>query len=313
MISGPLVRADARSATDGRPSTTRPLRVLGVPSSAGAYGPGQERAPAVLRERGLVTELGRSRPVVDGGDVAGATFRRNGPESFNNVEAVAEVAGSLRGPVAESLEAGEDILVLGGDCTVELGVVAGALRASASVALVYVDLDADLTTGTTGDGILDWMGVAHMLGVRDTHPALVQLGPRNPMLAAGDIALVSLDRATDDERSEIERRGVAVESLDAVRNDLGGVLTRLGARFSDRDIVLVHVDVDVLKREELSIADNDRYVDGLHPDELEALLEGLMSMHNARVLTLAEVNPDRAVHEAAAVDRVCAMLVRACG
>ena len=31
------------------------LTVLGVPTSAGAFAPGQERAPAALREAGLLT------------------------------------------------------------------------------------------------------------------------------------------------------------------------------------------------------------------------------------------------------------------
>ena len=57
------------------------------------------------------------------------------------------------------------MLVLGGDCTVELGTVAGAIRSGTTVGLAYIDLDADLNTPETGDGILDWMGVAHLLDV----------------------------------------------------------------------------------------------------------------------------------------------------
>src|SRR5688572_28300729 len=75
------------------------------------------------------------------------------------------------------------VLVLGGDCTVELGTVAGALRGTQSVGVVYIDLDTDLNTPeSTSDGALDWMGVAHLLGIRGSLPELVQLGPRTPML-----------------------------------------------------------------------------------------------------------------------------------
>jgi arginase len=38
------------------------------------------------------------------------------------------------------------VLILGGDCTVELGTVAGTLVGSPNVGLVYVDLDTDLNT-----------------------------------------------------------------------------------------------------------------------------------------------------------------------
>jgi arginase len=57
-------------------------------------------------------------------------------------------------------------LVLGGDCTVELGTVAGAFGHGPSIGLVYIDLDTDLNTPeSTADGALDWMGVAHLLGI----------------------------------------------------------------------------------------------------------------------------------------------------
>ena len=49
----------------------RPLTVIGAATSAGAYGPGQERAPEYLRAHGLVDALVRtSRPVRDAGNVA---------------------------------------------------------------------------------------------------------------------------------------------------------------------------------------------------------------------------------------------------
>ena len=39
------------------------------------------------------------------------------------------------------MSADEAVLVLGGDCTIELGTVAGALHEAESVGLVYIDLD----------------------------------------------------------------------------------------------------------------------------------------------------------------------------
>lgn len=61
----------------------RPLNVIGAGSSAGAYSPGQEEAPAAVRRHRLIERLGhRGRPVLDHGDVA--TFDR-----FNDVLAEA--------------------------------------------------------------------------------------------------------------------------------------------------------------------------------------------------------------------------------
>jgi arginase len=58
-----------------------------------------------------------------------------------NPDAVLAVAGATADRVASALASDATVLVLGGDCTVELGTVAGALRGSQSVGLVYVDFE----------------------------------------------------------------------------------------------------------------------------------------------------------------------------
>ena len=40
----------------------------------------------------------------------------------------------------------------------ELGTVAGAVRETEHVGLVYIDLDTDFTPLSKDDGALDWMG-----------------------------------------------------------------------------------------------------------------------------------------------------------
>ncbi|RPJ80211.1 MAG: hypothetical protein EHM13_12405 [Acidobacteria bacterium] len=52
------------------------LAIIGAPSSAGAYAPGQEKAPAALRAAGLPEFLtARGIPVDDHGDVSGFRWR----------------------------------------------------------------------------------------------------------------------------------------------------------------------------------------------------------------------------------------------
>src|SRR5687768_16693560 len=155
------------------------LRVIGVPSSAGAYAPGQERAPAALRAAGLLDRLRASGiDVQDLGDTAGFRWQvdRSHPRAMN-ASAVARAARGTSVLVEKALRDGGAALVLGGDCTVELGTVAGARRANHGVGLVYIDLDTDLNTpASTTDGALDWMGVAHTLGIADTVTELVEIG-----------------------------------------------------------------------------------------------------------------------------------------
>src|SRR5215216_4133879 len=102
----------------------------------GAHAPGQEQAPAALRAAGVADGLT---------DLGDTTLRRWAPDREHrraqNAGAVAEAAHEVAALVDAALRDGHRPLVLGGDCTVELGVVAGARRAgSGRVGLVYFDM-----------------------------------------------------------------------------------------------------------------------------------------------------------------------------
>ena len=188
------------------------LAIVGAPSSAGAYAPGQEKAPAALRATGLLDFLSeRGISVDDRGDVSGFRWRvdKANPRAMN-VSTVATVAKASAERVVGALATDAAVLVLGGDCTVELGTVVGALQGTQSVGVVYIDLDTDLNTPeSTKDGALDWMGVAHMLGVKGAVPELAGLGPRVPMLRAEQVLFFANDNMEPFERQIIENLGIA--------------------------------------------------------------------------------------------------------
>jgi arginase len=275
---------------------TRRLDVIGAPSSAGAYAPGQEQAPRALRAAGLLTSLDAHHVAVrDRGDVPGFRWRvdRSNPRAMN-AEAVASVARAVADRVATSFADGAAVLVLGGDCTVGLGTVAGALVGAEHVGLIYVDLDTDLNTPrTTRDGALDWMGVAHMLGVEGTVPAVRGIGPRDPMLTPDQVLLFASDNATKSERLVIQEQGIAEVRLAEVASDPAGaarVVAEGWARQFER--VLIHVDVDVLDYLDLPIAEESRRNRGLRFAQLIAALRELVTTPGWSGLTVCEVNPD---------------------
>jgi len=288
----------------------RVLHLLGAPSSAGAYAPGQERAPSAFREHGLVAALERSgREVLDRGDVPRRRWApdRERPDAMN-VVGVAATARAVADEVAEALGSGGDVLVLGGDCTVELGTVAGALRAGGSVGLVYIDLDADLKVPATGEGALDWMGVAHLVDAAGGVGELATLGPRRPMLGGDDVLLLAQDNITDSEAAVIGELGIRVEPLAAVHADAAATADRVVAWAARHDVLLVHVDIDVLRWVDFPIAENSRRQDGLSLTELELLLTRLVAAPAWRALTVCEVNPDHAPDEAESFARLVEVL-----
>src|SRR5262249_58496716 len=113
--------------------------MIGVPSSAGAHHAGQERAPDALRAAGLVERLGAAgESVVDTGNLPGAAFAvdRDHPGS-RNLPAVVRVARQVADAVAGA-EDGRPLLVVGGDCTITLGVIGGFPRRRPALGPGYV-------------------------------------------------------------------------------------------------------------------------------------------------------------------------------
>jgi arginase len=286
------------------------LSVIGAPSSAGAFGPGQERAPAAFRAHGLLGALrARGLDVVDRGDGRRAEWRTDdrSPEA-RNVNMVAAVARELAETVAAAFADGHDVLVLGGDCTIELGTVAGAIRDGARVGLAYVDLDSDLNIPGTGEGALDWMGVAHLLDVAGANETLTSLAGRRPMLDVEAVRLFAAQNITTFERSLIDRLGLAVEPLAEVVNGPDAVAERTRAWAASYDRILVHVDIDVLDYTKFPIAHEIRDSPGLELPQLARLLRDLHELPNWTTLTLTEVNPDHAPDERDSFGRLIEML-----
>jgi arginase len=293
----------------------RRVTLIGAPTSAGAYAPGQEKAPAAFRAYGIVDAILRAGwDVRDAGDVEGFRWRSD-PERPNamNLEEVLRIARNVSDRVAEALRAGDVALVLGGDCTIELGSVAGALRDGRSVGLLYIDLDTDLNPPSASDGALDWTGVAHLLDLEGAAPELSSLGPRRPMLSDRDILYLAADGVTQtpSEQGTMLARNLSVIGLDEVHRNPEEAALRAVDWAKSFDRLTVHLDVDVLSFTAFPIAENVRRQDGLTLPELATILQGIFKATNLAALTVTEVNPDHAPDQAEAFATLIATLTNA--
>lgn len=278
------------------------LGLIGVPSSMGAFAPGQEKGPAALREAGLLERLSSlSVEVADRGD---SVVRRWRPDRKNrraqNVAAVAEVASDTAGRVREARDDGYLPLVVGGDCTVELGTIAGFLSSGGSArvrpGLIYFDLHPDLNVpSSVVEGALDWMGVAHMLGLEGAAEPLSRIGPRFPLLDDEDVFLFSYgpDQATGHERRAIEHRGLKGIPVDEVAVAPEAAAVRALAQMEHRfDSLLVHFDVDTVDFTDLPLSENTGRNQGLPFDTALQALGTLLGSSKLAAVTVTEFNPD---------------------
>jgi arginase len=253
--------------------------LIGAPTSLGAFAPGQEQAPRALREAGL-------RADTDLGDIP---LRRWTPDRENrraqNAAGVAQAAREVAERVEAAFRSGHTPVVLGGDCTVGVGTVAGARAAGQSVGLVYFDMHPDLNTpDTVVTGTLDWMGVAHMLGVAGTPLAdVARIEPADVLFFARQE-----DQTKRNERETIERLKLESIMVEAVAADPRGTAQLAAQRF---DRYLVHFDVDVVDFTDMPLSENTGHGVGLPFDAACAALEALTSHTGFAGLTVTEHNP----------------------
>jgi arginase len=272
------------------------FELIGVPTSAGAHGPGQEKAPVALREAGLVEALRAVGLDLDvGSDLPVTRFQpdteHRKQQSIGRVTAVAtQVAGRI-----EARDRGRIPLVIGGDCTITLGVISGLLRGMPDdLGLLYLDGDIDLNTpATTRSGILDGMGIAHVIGLADD--ALSAIGPQQPLLPDERILLFGYDPAEQDavQLETLERRKIFRYTSTAVRDDPKATARQaLDQLQRHAKRVVLHFDVDVIDSTEVPLGDFPHFNAGLSFDNAMTCLNVFLATPSLAAFVITEINPD---------------------
>lgn len=272
------------------------LDVIGIPSSMGAFAPGQEKAPAALRNAGLLERLEAAD--IDVRDRGDAATRRWFPDRDHpraqHADAVADVATETASRVRASADGARIPLVLGGDCTVGLGTVAG-LRDDPTLGVVYFDLHTDMNVpASVPEGALDWMGMAHALGFDGTEEGLRTFGPRTPLLDPKEVVFFAVGEAnpTPYEREQQATRGLREIGAPAVADDPEGSARQALAMLEQAGRILIHLDVDVIDYMDLPLSENAGRNEGLSFDATLRALTTLAATPKLAAVTVAEINPD---------------------
>jgi arginase len=271
------------------------VAVFGVPTAAGGRAPGLERGPFALREAGLLRDLraGGAR-VVNLSDLSLFPYRDD-PEhpEARNAEVVACAVRAAADEMTRALPEGFTI-VLGGDCTLVAGTVAGATRTLGQpVGVIYIDADADLNTpATSPSGYLNGMALALALG----------RGPEEVASAGGLAAAVSPDhvalvgfRAVDPgERPALGDLGLALPATAARRLGMrvAAALALDGVGNGDGPI-LVHLDVDVIDAAEMPAKQFLTAGQGLAYSEVSDLVTAIVASPRVVALEVTEYDPSR--------------------
>ncbi len=269
------------------------IALLGAPSSAAALSAGHERAPAALREAGLIPALEAAGfEVADLGDAASQLFQPDDehPRARNLPAALAGLR-DLRPRVEVAVKSGALPLVIGGDCMIVLATIAGARRYYRNVGLVYMDSDADLNEpASTPSGCVDGMVISHAIGRGAAE--MIRFWNEPPLVREPEIALFGVNRTDPAEDKFLGRTPMrAYRAEDIAKMGAAAAAQQALDRMhgAGHEFVL-HFDVDVISSEEFR-ATNYPSVSALRLADARAALAVFARQPHLAVMTVCAYNP----------------------
>ncbi len=276
--------------------------VIRAPSNLGlrplrpGHEPGTWRAPEALAKAGLLDALSPARvvdlprPGYESGEQAGTRLR--------NGHAIRTFNLMLADAVLSALKREEFPVVVGGDCSILLGALAGVRRIT-PVSLLHIDghsdfrhpgnydpsamlgsvagMDLALATGRGEKLLTEWPNVPVPL-VPDEY--VIQIGEREarqPDFAWPDVNDTAIRR--------IDVFTARDSGGEAVLADIMEALNRIGLPY------WVHVDIDVLDQAVMPAVDSPGSP-GIDPNDLSILLRGLLSSPRCLGLDLTIFDPE---------------------
>ncbi|WP_330333501.1 arginase family protein [Streptomyces sp. NBC_00536] len=278
----------------------RTIVLLDAPSNLGLRPPAPGAVPGVyklagaLREQGLLARLGAR----DGGVVVPPRYDRGDWREGDGVfhaPALAAYTVTLADRIEKHLRAGEFPVVLGGDCSIQLG-ASLAMRRLGRYGLAAIDGSADFrhpgntaVNGPVGAAGGEELALATGRGQAD----LSDIEGRSPYLRDEDVRLFGL-RDGDADLPELAAAGIMAVTVGQIREAGAGPVARValeGLRPPVTAGFWVHLDADVLDPGVMPAVDSPD-AGGLLPDELGELLAVLVKSPRCVGLNVTVYDPD---------------------
>jgi len=210
-----------------------------------------------------------------------------------NAAAIASYTRKLADRIEHHVRAGDLPVVLGGDCSIQLG-ASLALRRVGRYGLAAVDASPDFRHPGNSNRIGAAGGEELALATGRGQDDLTDLEGLRPYLRDEDVRLIGIRDVFEEDRAELAALKIPTVTVGDIREWGADALARATVQaFEVPEIAgfWVHLDADVLDPSVMPAVDSPD-PDGLLPDELVALLRPLLGSPHCAGLNVTIYDPD---------------------
>jgi arginase len=210
-----------------------------------------------------------------------------------NAAAIAGYTRRLADRIEHHVRVGDFPVVLGGDCSINLG-AALALRRIGRYGLAVVDASPDFRHPGNSDRVGAAGGEEVALATGRGQEDLTNLEGLRPYLRDEDVRYFGIRDYFEEDRAELADLKIPVVTVGDLREwgaQALGSVTRQAFEIPQLDGFWVHLDADVLDPSVMPAVDSPD-PEGLTPDELAALLRPLLASAHCVGLNVTIYDPD---------------------
>lgn len=273
------------------------INIIGVPIFYGADKRGPERGPAKLREKEIVSVIGKhDHRVFDFGDLYVPVVKEHNKffshPNMKYLEPIIQVNNNLAHMVYCSMKGGSFPLVIGGDHSIGLGSIAGVSKACKKFAVIWMDAHGDINTQETSEsGNVHGMSLAKAMGFG--YSDLIDVYFKGTKIAPENVFLVGARDLDKGEYELIKEKNLNLYTSKNIKeNGIEFVIDEILLKLKAMDIDSIHLsfDIDFIDAD-LVPGTGTAVKNGINLENTKKALKMLAETKFIKSMDLVELNP----------------------
>lgn len=273
------------------------INIIGVPIFYGADKRGPEFGPAKLREKNIVSAIGKdNHRVFDFGDLFVPVVKEYNKffshPKMKYLDPIIQVNNNLAHIVYSSLMGGSFPLIIGGDHSIGLGSIAGVSRTGKNFAVIWMDAHGDINTQETSEsGNVHGMSLAKAMGIG--YADLTDVYFKGRKITPENVFIVGARDLDHGEYDLIKEKNLNVYTTKKI-NEYGieNVINELLQNLKNKNIDSIHLSFDIDFVDAKFVPGTGTAVEnGISIQDTETALKMLAETKLIKSMDFVELNP----------------------